>query len=611
MLNRSGDKKTDLLADPRVRAEVVATLYKLIPANPVVAILVSLLLGWQVVVWPGHRALSLALVVWNLVNLFYLGLYLKYRRSVKTKADSEAESAAFLRRFFWIALLDAVVFGLICALVYFAKPEMYAVAAVGCAIYLFGDVFKNTVYARLTNILPFVIFGPLALAFLKAGTPILLTLAIVLVISIFAMLDFSRSNAQTLQLAIKQRFDISRQNEELALLTKNLERERERADAANAAKSNFFTAASHDARQPLQVISLLFQTFRNTNRASEDDKKIIEKIEINLGTIRSLFDRVLDVSRIDSGHVTPCMESLPLQALFDKLDAQFGELAASRGLWLRFVPTAAWVTQDPEILERVVSNLVHNAIKYTEKGGVWIAFRATRHRLEIRDSGLGISKANQTVIFQEFAQLNNPSRNNEAGLGLGLSIVKRLSDLTHTPLGLSSEEQKGSCFWIGLKATTDQSPVTIRQATTRSPVDAQSLQGMNILYAEDESQVSELFVGLLRDAGATVQSCADLNQAKSILTVATKIDVVLTDYRLGASGTGLDVVRAARARFHGQDAEHSDPSLPPAILLTGDTAVKDLAAIRSLQNCTLLHKPINFEDLALALRELVPIVSSH
>jgi two-component system, sensor histidine kinase len=603
----SGDKKQNLLADPMVRAEVVATLYKLIPANPAVAIFVTLLLLWQVASWPKHGMLVLALMMWVLLNLVYFGLYLNYKNATKLAPLSDAASEVYLRRFFRVALLDAVIFGAICALVYFAKPDMYAVAAVGCAIYLFGDVFKNIVYSKLTNLFPFVIFGPLALAFAYVGSPVLLTLAIILVISIFAMLEFSRNNAYTLQLAIKQRFDISRQNEQLALLTARLEKERERADAANLAKSNFFTAASHDARQPLQVLSLLFQTFRNTHRVSEENQNIIEKIEINLKTIRTLFDRVLDISRIDSGHVTPHYQTIEVQTLFNKLDAQFGELAATRGLWLRFVPTKVRVTHDPEILERLASNLIHNAIKYTQTGGVWIAWRGARARLEIRDSGEGISKADQQTIFQEFAQLNNPSKNNEAGLGLGLSIVKRLSDLTQTPLGLASELGAGSCFWIGLNRTSLADAVSLNppkhpmEIAAKKSTQRTSLHGIHILYVDDEPQLLGLFANLLRSVGAEVHCCGDVDQAKALIRSKAKIDIVLTDYRLGASGTGLDVVQAARQNSQKGDRLDAPSRVLPVILLTGDTAAKDLAAIRHLDYCTLLHKPIDLEDLVQAL----------
>jgi two-component system, sensor histidine kinase len=322
---------------------------------------------------------------------------------------------------------------------------------------------------------------------------------------------------------------------------------------------------------------------------------LIEKIDVNLKTIRNLFDRVLDISRIDSGNVTPSMRPVRLQTLFDKFDAQFGELAASKGLWLRFVPTEAYVEHDIELLDRMVSNLVHNAIKYTPMGGVWVAWRSARGRLEVRDSGLGISPRNQHIIFDEFAQLNNAARNNEAGLGLGLSIVKRLADLTSTRLGVNSKLRQGSTFWLGLQTTYVADNVMV-VANSYEGFVKPVLTGMRILYAEDEPQIRALFTDMLQDAGAVVHACSDVDHAKIILNSDEPIDIILTDYRLGDSGTGLDLVHAARARKSFEN--DSKITTLPAILLTGDTAVKDLLSIQQLPNCTLMHKPIDFDDLA-------------
>ena len=366
--------------------------------------------------------------------------------------------------------------------------------------------------------------------------------------------------------------------------------------------SGHTASASHDARQPLQVIALLFQSFQKSSHASDADKHTIAKIDVNLQTIRNLFDRVLDISRIDSGTITPQLESIPLQALFDKLDAQFGTLAAARGLWLRFAPTQACVLHDPQLLERIASNLVHNALKYTTHGGVWVGWRAARGQLEVRDSGLGISLADQATIFQEFAQLDNPKRDNqehsterhnEAGLGLGLSIVKRLADLTHTPLGLRSAPARGSTFWLKLPlaAPLPTSPPTpaAKSPTLGGP---QLLRHLHILYAEDHAPLRALITSLLQNAGATVHPCADVGSALALLRSGAAVNLVLTDYRLGPSGTGLDVVHAARA-------QHS--AALPAVLLTGDTAVKDLASIQQLAHTTLLHKPVDGDQLLLAL----------
>ncbi len=278
--------------------------------------------------------------------------------------------------------------------------------------------------------------------------------------------------------------------------------------------------------------------------------------------------------------------------------AAFGELAASRGLWLRFVASDAWVIQDPDLLDRIVSNLVHNAIKYTTSGGVWVAWRGARGRLEVRDSGLGISVRDQQTIFQEFAQLNNPSRNNEAGLGLGLSIAKRLADLTHSSLGLLCASGKGSCFWLSLQGTSTMNSALGVQTTVQKIA---SLQDLHVLYVDDELQLLELLGNLMRDAGATVYLCADLDQARIVAASAARIDVVLTDYRLSDVGNGLEVVQAARRRIKSVKPQSS----LPAVILTGDTAVKDWEAIRALENCTLLHKPVEFGVLTITLLDLV------
>ena len=467
-------------------------------------------------------------------------------------------------------------------------------------MYMFSAFIKNMAHPIAARLLPALVYLPMTIAFFLQSDGAHLIIAMYFIISMLSMAIYGVNASNAILLPIKQRF-------ELEELTIKLNLERERADMANAAKSNFFTAASHDARQPLQVISLLFQSLQKSTQASEQDKQLIEKIDINLKTIRNLFDRVLDISRIDSGNVTPNMRPIKLQSLFDRFDAQFGELAASKGLWLRFVPADAWVEHDIELLDRMISNLVHNAIKYTPTGGVWVAWRSARGRIEVRDSGLGISEADQQTIFQEFAQINNPARNNEAGLGLGLSIVKRLADLTQTPLGLNSKINQGSTFWMQLKTATPQALQTFTGDNNFIANNADALvgsksplTGLYILYAEDEPQIRELFTQMMQDAGAVVYPCADVTEAIAVVNTKLDIDIVLTDYRLGATGTGLDVVQSARNRH----LRHEDVNLP-AVILTGDTAVKDLLSIQQLSASTLLHKPVDFELLTQTLIQAV------
>ncbi len=473
--------------------------------------------------------------------------------------------------------------------------EWELIIVLGVIMYMHVSFMKNAPYTPLTRWQSACMLAPLTLAFAASGQAQLVGIAGYFVINTIALYFYGRHYADMVQLQITQRFQLEN-------LAQELQHERDRADAANAAKSRFFTAASHDARQPLQAIALLFQSFQKSVHASQADKSTLDKIDVNLQTIRNLFDRVLDISRIDSGTITPQCEPLRLQVLFDKLDAQFGELAATRGLWLRFAPTQACVLHDPQLLERMASNLVHNALKYTAHGGVWVGWRTARGQLEVRDSGLGISQEDQATIFQEFAQLSNLERstqpNNDVGLGLGLSIVKRLAQLTHTPLGLRSAPGRGSTFWLKLPLA-ESVPMAAQTSVQISPPTHDALpplRHLHILYAEDHAPLRELITSLLQSAGAAVHPCATVTEALVLLRSGAAVNLVLTDYRLGASGTGLDIVHAARAQRS---------SLLPAVLLTGDTAVKDLTSIRQLAHITLLHKPVDGDQLVQALHKAV------
>jgi two-component system, sensor histidine kinase len=594
-----------LIDDPRLRAEVVATLLRGVLVSPIVISLATAVVWWQF--RSGHLSwvLGVALVCWWVNSLVYVGLYALHRRQPIAVQASPQATWRYLHRLLVSRYADYLLVGFGSWWMFRMQPGSVLIIVLGIIMYMYVSFMKNAPYAPLTRWQSACMLLPITLAFATSGQAQLLGIAGYFVINTVALYFYGRHYADMVQLQITQRFQLEN-------LAKELQHERDRADVANQSKSRFFTAASHDARQPLQAIALLFQSFQKSAHASQADKHTLAKIDVNLQTIRNLFDRVLDISRIDSGTITPQLESIPLQALFDKLDAQFGELAAQRGLWLRFAPTQACVLHDPQLLERIASNLVHNALKYTTHGGVWVGWRAARGQLEVRDSGLGISSADQATIFQEFAQLANTERNNEAGLGLGLSIVKRLAHLTHTPLGVRSAPGRGSTFWLRLPlaapmadAVPATAPITVSTTTlaqpgaqpTQAPTlpahgDPLSLRHLHILYAEDHAPLRELITSLLQNAGATVHPCADVTQALALLLSGAVVNLVLTDYRLGPSGTGLDIVHAARARH---------TSTLPAVLLTGDTAVKDLASIQQLAYITLLHKPVDGDQLVLAL----------
>ena len=598
--SKSSPIKSDLMQDARVRAVIKENLYRGMLVRPIIVTATVIMFWYLLEVWPNNLRLMLALGIWGTNSILYLALHFYHRFQDMDKRQMPEASSMYLKLLVLNCWIDCAALGFVGLLITIERPDFESMVVIGLIMYMFSAFIKNISYATASRFLPALVFMPVTIAFLMRGDVAHIIIAVYFIISTFSLSVYGASAAAAIQLPIKQQYEIAKQNEALSQLTKQLSIERDRADAANAAKSHFFTAASHDARQPLQAISLLFDGFKMSSQTNLQDKKIIEKIEVNLNAIRHLFDRVLDISRIDSGHVTPEIKNFSLQKLFNKLDAQFGELAASKGLWLHFVPTAAWVEHDSELLDRIVSNLVHNAIKYTQTGGVWVAWRQARGRLEIRDSGIGISSGEQATIFNEFAQVNNPARNNDAGLGLGLSIVKRLAELTQTPFGLRSQKNMGSTFWLELntKPLQNNLPNAQQTALNNSTKDTATklekpLAGLTIFYVEDNSQLRNLFEQSLLNAGAAVTACANLDEVNTLVTLDVDaklhaINVILADYRLGASGTGLDAVQALR--------NHTHKNIP-AVLITGDSAVRDLQTIQQLPNSTLLHKPVEFHQL--------------
>lgn len=582
-------RTNDFLADARVRAQVVEILFRNSLAGPPVVILAASVLWWVYVAatpaqsWP----LGAALALWVLENLGFLGLHFVHRGQPATRRQDAALARRYLQWYFWFCVADSVIVAGIAVMLYFARPELVFVPALGIVTYVYGAIVSAMPFTLLISLMPVLILTPITAAFLVSGTLPLLAVAGFFILNVLGLTLYGRSQAQAQQLTIQQRFD-------LELLTRQLTQERERAHAANESKSRFFTAASHDARQPLQAISLLFEALKRRLKDHEAEQHLVDKISSNLHSLHSLFDRVLDISRIDAGAVVPRIRPVALQPLFDRLEAQYSDFAASRGLWLRFLPTKQVVLQDEALLERMLSNLVHNALKYTERGGVWIGWRNSRRRIEVRDTGQGIAASDQSSIFEEFNRVSVPMGGSAAGLGLGLSIVRRLCELSGARHGLVSSPGRGSTFWLGLEPDHDGAPAPAALPGLNATANTSgALLGVNVLFVEDHPDLLELIAAPLRELGATVHACANALQATTLAQGLTPIDIILADYHLGPDVTGLDVVLRARA------ARQRDI---PALLLSGDTAVKMMQAIRETPRVHILHKPTDVATVVQAMR---------
>lgn len=383
------------------------------------------------------------------------------------------------------------------------------------------------------------------------------------------------------------------QVEELNLTLEQRVRERTRdLQAANAAKTRFIAAASHDLRQPVVTIGLLVGLLRE-QIASASLRSMMDRVNEAVAALESLLRGLLDLSRFDAGSVKPRLQAVPMQPLFDAIAAHEAEAARLKGLRLRFRPTDVSVHSDPVLLEQIVRNLVNNAVRYTDRGGVLVALRrrgAGHVLLQVWDTGWGISEAQHEAVFEEFVQLGT-SRDRVRGLGLGLALVKRAAQLLDHPLRLRSVLHKGSCFSLELPVTT--APTA---AETVAEPTAQPLAGLHIALVEDEASVREAMDLQLQRWGAQVSAfdgLLTLDRSLGGLSAGSTTrpwDLLVTDNRLPGGANSMVVIERVR-RACGP---------LPALVVTGDTSPRDIATLTD-SGVPVLHKPFRAVELLAAI----------
>jgi light-regulated signal transduction histidine kinase (bacteriophytochrome) len=248
--------------------------------------------------------------------------------------------------------------------------------------------------------------------------------------------------------------------------TQELANEKITAERANKAKSRFLAAASHDLRQPMHALSLFAADLQRQVRGGYtfDQARLSEQISSSVASLSQLLDSLLDISRLDVSGVKPEISSFPIAPLFERLNNNFLRAATDRGQTLRFRPSKLWLACDPMMTERILTNLISNALRYTpDKGRILVAVRQRGNmaQIEIRDNGIGIAPEHQSAIFAEFYQIGNRAREQDKGLGLGLSIVERLSRALNIKITLHSIRGKGTVFRV---------PITIAEALSQSPL---------------------------------------------------------------------------------------------------------------------------------------------
>lgn len=375
------------------------------------------------------------------------------------------------------------------------------------------------------------------------------------------------------------------------------------AERANAAKTHFLAAASHDLRQPVQSLVLLTAALA-VRLGDHPASALVGKIEASINALCRLLDAILDMSKLDAGVVSPSVQTVSLGAIFQRLEDEYRLRAAEKGIRFRAAPTSVTLSADPALLERIIRNLVENALRYTDQGRIVLGCRRNAEglRVQVLDTGIGIPAEHLERIFHEFYQIANPARDRGKGLGLGLAIVDRLARLLKYRVEVASTPGKGSCFTVQIDGQTLDRVAVLPLPGSGGLTGVDRTVGL-ALVIDDDPLVREGLTLLIEQCGWRVLACDGGAAAVRALTIARRSpDLVIADLRLEAGESGLDAIGAVERTVR---TILKNPRLPLCVVLTGDTAPERITDAKASGH-RILHKPIAAKEIAALLSEALP-----
>ena len=406
---------------------------------------------------------------------------------------------------------------------------------------------------------------------------------------LFATFGFSRTVHRVIDNSIRLKYA------NLDLIA-DLQQQTDRANRASEEKSRFLASASHDLRQPLQAVNLYTEILAAKVREPERQTDL-RNIRQGVGALNELLDALFDVSHLDSGNVQVSRISFMLEDIFHKLECQFQLKAGQQGLDFNVDYGRHIVKSDPILLERVITNLLVNAFRYTEHGKVDVRFESVDGgavRMHIRDTGIGISAENLEAIFQEFFQVENQERDRRLGLGLGLAIVRRILGLLGHDIEVRSELGKGTEFIITLPPGKEEERAPPMLNTAESGSISGSLNGLRVMIVDNEALILEATDSLLSSWGAECTGFLTTESALQAVHDGFCPQLLIADYRMPGKYNGCDFVSVIRSVI----------ADVPALIVTGDTSDDVVNEFRRLQ-LDYLHKPIKPAQLRMLVSRIL------
>jgi signal transduction histidine kinase/CheY-like chemotaxis protein len=523
---------------------------------------------WRIFPGVPLRAWALALVAMVVLRF---ALYLHYRRHATPQTVRRHR-----RNFVFGAALSGVLWGL-AGVLFFAPAFEHRLFVLSILVGMgAGAISSLTAYLPAFYAYFPVSLLPMSIMLVNSGQPESVGLGLMSLAFVVAMSYFGHNISRSLSASLRLRFENSE-------LVRELAAQKEEAEQANVAKSRFLAAASHDLRQPLHSLGLYVSLLEDVAEAPRT-RQLIGRIQRSVSSLRTLFEALLDISKLEAGTLVPEREDFPLQPLLDRLANDYAPEVTQKGLALTLQPSEEILRSDPSLLEQVLRNYLSNALRYTGRGRIRLDSRRTENglRIDVTDTGPGIEAPHQKLIYEEFYQVGNPDLDRSEGVGLGLAIVARVARLLGHPIGVRSALGEGSTFWITvpLGQALPQHPTLLSGEHPSVPGAPQ--RPIRIVVIDDDPVVLESTQAALENWGCRTLVAVSLDEAlRQLADAGSAPDGIIADYRLKDARTGIEAVRALRQRY----------GSIPAIVITGDTASEPLRALQE-SGLQALHKPV-------------------
>lgn len=565
---------------PRLRAEQLHTHYQQLPAMIIAPALGALFTTW--VLWGAVNTTYLSFGLAGVLSISALRILLFQRYFAQDRRETATEKWHYLA--ISLALISGCIWGSMAIFLYPPLQPEY-------------DVYMLVLLA-LVPVAPMAALAVYMPAFhayyLPCITPFIITLgmqesraermtALLLLMMTGAIITFANRYAAMLTEAIRLRLQLADKTEQL--------------EQAAIVKTRFLAAASHDLRQPVHAMGLFLESLQNRYRELRDSK-LFTQVEQSILTLRRMLDAMLDISRLDADMVEIRRQNFRLDKLLNHLHNEYAPLATRKGLRFRYVASRQVVNSDPVLLERILRNFLSNAIKYTHHGRILLGCRRRGEQMliQICDSGFGIPASRLDEVFFEFTRLHNAENHSEQGLGLGLSIIKRLAHLLEHEITVHSEEGRGSIFSIAVPCSQNIAE-SIHKNNAIHSAPAPELRQWRVLIVDDDEAVRLGMAALLEQWHAEVISAAGMNDlSDKISQLDCAPNLLLVDYHLSANICAQDVIHALQVEFGKQI---------PTIIITGDTEPTRIREAHEAGHI-LLHKPVDPEKLKACISSLVP-----